>query len=52
VAGHDRRDIASSASVLIDGAGVVRWTSVTQNVRVRPTPDAVLDAIDALPRVR
>jgi len=48
VAAHDGRDIASSASVLIDADGIVRWTSVTRNVRVRPAPDEVLAAIDAL----
>ena len=48
--GHDGHDIALSASVLLDGAGVVRWTFVTPNLRVRPTPDQVLAAIDALPR--
>ena len=31
-------DIAHSASVLVDGSGVVRWTFVTKNYRVRPTP--------------
>jgi peroxiredoxin len=48
-AGPDGRDIARAASVLIDGQGIVRWTDVTQNFRVRPTPDRVLQAIDALP---
>lgn len=47
VAAHDGEDIALSATVLIDAEGVVRWTSVTRNVRVRPTPDEVLAAIDA-----
>jgi len=47
VAAHDGQDIAFSASVLIDAGGIVRWTRVTRNVRVRPTPDAVLAAIDA-----
>jgi peroxiredoxin len=47
-AGPDGNDIADSASVLIDGAGVVRWTFVTRNFRVRPTPSEVLTAIDAL----
>ena len=45
---HDGQDIALSASVLIDGDGVVRWTSVTRNVRIRPTADAVLAAVEAL----
>jgi peroxiredoxin len=47
--GPDGQDIAHAASVLIDGAGVVRWTFVTRNFRVRPTPADVLAAIDALP---
>ena len=52
VGGHEDNDIAHSASVLIDGDGIVRWTFVTRNVRVRPTPDVVLAAIDALPQQR
>jgi peroxiredoxin len=47
VAAHDGRDIALSATVLIDADGVVRWTTVTRNVRVRPAPEEVLAAIDA-----
>jgi peroxiredoxin len=50
--GPEGQDIAHSASVLVDGAGVVRWTFVTQNVRVRPTPGDVLAAVDALSRAR
>jgi peroxiredoxin len=49
-AGPDGHDIAHPASVLIDRDGIVRWTFVTRNVRVRPTPDDVLAATDALPR--
>jgi peroxiredoxin len=52
VAAHDGKDIALSASVLIDGDGVVRWKSVTRNVRVRPDPSDALAAIDALPARR
>jgi alkyl hydroperoxide reductase subunit AhpC len=48
--GHEGRDIALSASVLVDGSGVVRWVSVTRNLRVRPVPDQLLAMIDALPR--
>ena len=47
-AGPDGADIARSASVLIDADGVVRWTFVTTNVRVRPTPDDVIAAVDAI----
>jgi len=46
--GPDGQDIAHSASVLIDAGGIVRWTSVTDNFRRRPTPAAVLAAVDAL----
>jgi len=49
--GPEGHDIAHSASVLIDRDGVVRWTKVTRNLRVRPTPADVLAAIDALPRL-
>ena len=47
-AGPDGQDIARPASVLVDGAGIVRWTSVTDNFRVRPTPAEVLAVLDAL----
>ena len=50
--GHGGVDVAHSASVLIDAGGIVRWVFVTRNFRVRPTPDDVLAAIDALPRTR
>jgi len=46
--GHDGRDIALSASVLIDANGIVRWTHVTRNFRVRPLPAETLAAVDAL----
>jgi peroxiredoxin len=47
-AGPEGADVARSASVLIDADGVVRWTFVTTNVRVRPTPDDVIAAVDAV----
>jgi peroxiredoxin len=49
-AGPDGRDVAHSASILIDPGGVVRWTSVTDNVRRRPLPATVLAAVDTLPK--
>ena len=49
---HEGQDIALSASVLLDANGVVRWVSVTRNLRVRPTPDTVLAAIDGTGVVR
>ncbi len=48
---HEGRDIAHSASVLIDGEGIVRWTVVGDNLRVRPRPSTILAAVDALPDV-
>jgi hypothetical protein len=35
--------------VLIDADGIVRWTHVTPNFRVRPLPAEILAAVDALP---
>jgi len=46
--GHDGQDIALSASVLVDARGVVRWTHVTPNFRVRPLPAEILAAIDTI----
>jgi len=46
--GHGDDDIALSASVLIDGNGIVRWSHATRNFRERPLPAAILAAIDAL----
>jgi peroxiredoxin len=46
--GPNGQDIATSASVLIDGHGIVRWTVVGDNFRVRPTPARVLAAVDGL----
>jgi len=45
---HDGHDIALSASVLLDSDGIVRWTHVTPNVRLRPLPSTILAQIDAL----
>jgi peroxiredoxin len=47
-AGPEGRDIARTASVLVDPQGVVRWSFVTTNIRVRPLPNDVLAAIDRL----
>jgi peroxiredoxin len=48
-ASPEGKDVAYSASVLIDRDGIVRWTSIARNFRVRPTPAEVLAAIDRLP---
>jgi peroxiredoxin len=42
--GPDGQDVSHAASVLVDGAGIVRWTAVTRNFRVRPTPSDVLSS--------
>lgn len=47
--GHDGHDIARSASVLIDGEGILRWSAVGDNFRVRPRPATILAAVNALP---
>jgi len=52
VAAHDGEDIALSATVLVDADGVVRWTTVTRNVRIRLAPGEVLAAIDPQARSR
>jgi len=50
IAGHEGQDIALSASVLIDADGVVRWTHVTPNFRVRPLPAEIIAVVDTLPK--
>jgi len=48
---HDRSGeppIARPATFLIDPNGVIRWRDVTENFRLRPKPDNILAAIDAL----
>jgi peroxiredoxin len=49
---HDGHDIARSASVVIDRDGIVRWTHVAPNVRVRPLPSEILAQIDSLGAAR
>jgi peroxiredoxin len=41
-------DVARPATFVLDGAGVVRWRSLTENYRIRPHPDDVLRALDGL----
>ena len=43
-AGVDGRDIARPAEVLLDSSGVVRWLNLTEDIRVRATPEQVLEA--------
>ena len=43
-AGVDGRDIARPAEFLLDSSGVVRWLNLTEDIRVRATPEQVLEA--------
>jgi peroxiredoxin len=42
--------IARPATFVIDADGIVRWRDLTENYRRRPRPEAILAALDALPR--
>jgi peroxiredoxin len=44
-AGPGGADIARPATLLVGRDGTVRWRHLTENWRVRISPDAVLDAI-------
>jgi len=46
--GEDNRDIARPAEFLVDPSGVVRWENLTDDIRVRARPQAVLDAMNRL----
>ena len=43
-AGVDGKDIARPAEFLLDSSGVVRWLNLTEDIRVRATPEQVLEA--------
>ena len=47
-AGEHGQDIARPAEFLVDAGGVIRWVNLTENIRVRARPQAVLKAIDNL----
>ncbi len=47
-AGEDGKDIARPAEFVVDASGTVRWVNLTDDIRVRARPDAVLKAIDRL----
>jgi peroxiredoxin Q/BCP len=47
-AGEDGKDIARPAEFLVDAAGTVRWVNLTDDIRVRARPEAVLEAIRRL----
>lgn len=47
-AGENGHDIARPAEFLVDAAGTIRWVKLTDDLRVRARPEAVLQAIDRL----
>jgi peroxiredoxin len=47
-AGENGRDIARPAEFLIDRTGVVRWRNLTEDYRVRATPEQMLAAARSL----
>lgn len=47
-AGVDGHDIARPAEFLVDSSGVVRWVNLTEDYRVRATPEEMLKAAKAL----
>ena len=46
--GEAGQDIARPAEFLIDATGTIRWVNLTDDIRVRARPEAVLTAIDRL----
>jgi len=48
-AGVNGQDIARPAEFLLDSSGVVRWVNLTEDFRVRATPEEMLNASKALP---
>ncbi len=43
--GENGRDIARPAEFLVDSSGIIRWVNLTDDIRVRARPEAVLEAI-------
>lgn len=48
-AGVNGRDISRPAEFLVDSTGVVRWMNLTDDIRVRATPEDVLRSVQFLP---
>jgi peroxiredoxin len=46
--GEGGQDIARPAEFLVDKTGTIRWVNLTDDVRVRARPEAVLKAVDSL----
>ena len=48
-AGERGQDVARPAEFLVDRNGIVRWRNLTEDLRVRARPEAMLAAAKALP---
>ena len=48
-AGERGQDVARPAELLVDRGGVVRWRNLTEDLRVRARPEAMVAAAKALP---
>ena len=48
-AGEDGHDIARPAEFLVGPGGTIDWVNLTDDIRVRAHPEAVLRVIDRLP---
>lgn len=48
--GHpmDGTDIARPARILLDRQGRILWSDISENYRVRPVPQAILEAVKPL----
>jgi peroxiredoxin len=46
--GEDGKDIARPAEFVVDATGTIRWANLTDDIRVRARPEAVLEAIGRL----
>lgn len=47
-AGEQGRDIARPAEFLVDRTGTVRWRNLTEDLRIRATPEKMLEAAQSL----
>jgi peroxiredoxin len=47
-AGEDGQDVARPAEYLVDSKGTILWANLTDDLRIRARPEAILDAIDKL----
>ncbi len=46
--GEQGRDISRPAEFLVDRTGTVRWRNLTEDLRIRATPEQMLEAARSL----